>query len=169
MPTSGRALGPVPPSSLCCHRSTGAAGRPRHSPAQTGTGVAACEWPLAAQGHARQTPYMEEIRLQKGSSKRNHTFLIEGKSQAEAEIRKVIKILTYLFGNDFSRSCIQRPKCLRSSPPPKSWHTDTERKGILSMDSVSIPVFLLRILSSCLSPHLRTQQMQHTGKQMQSS
>lgn len=165
----GRALGPVPPSSLCCHRSTGAAGRLRRSPAQTGIGVAACEWPLAAQGHARQTPYMEEIRLQKGSSKRNHTFLIEGKSQAEAEIRSY-KNPNVSIWKWFLPIMYTETQMLKI--PPKIMahrHKELGNKGNSQYGQVFISVFLLRILILCLSPHLRTQQMQHTGKQMQSS
>ena len=52
----------LPPPWPGCPRSTGAAGRRRRWPGRRGSDAAACGWPRAARGRARQTPWGGEQR-----------------------------------------------------------------------------------------------------------
>lgn len=54
--------GTLPPLWLCCLRNIGAAGRRRRWPGRRGSDAAACRWPPAARGHAKQTPWGETKR-----------------------------------------------------------------------------------------------------------
>lgn len=56
-PTAQRVPSTLPPPWPGCPRNTGAAGRRRRWPGRRGSDAAACGWPRAARGRARQTPW----------------------------------------------------------------------------------------------------------------
>lgn len=155
--------GPAPPSSLCCHQSTGAAGRPLRSPELTGTGVAACEWLQATQGHARQTPCQRKTWLQKGwpgvYHKLNKTSVKREEWRAQYDVTKVLrnKNLKIYRSTIFPLMNISQILMILK----KSWCTERIRgtKEVLHTSYCSTFVFLLPILILCLSASARNLQV----------